>query len=71
MCKNNGTCRIISNIPLCECTGGWAGQNCTKTLKSKLDMVIFAINEKAFCVFQHLYAKIDQVFAVWENVNNH
>jgi Notch-like protein len=36
VCKNNGTCRIINNAHLCECTGGWAGQNCTKALKRPL-----------------------------------
>lgn len=36
VCKNNGTCRIISNAHICECTGGWAGQNCTKTLRRPL-----------------------------------
>jgi len=36
VCKNNGTCRIVNNVHLCECRGGWAGQNCTKALKTPL-----------------------------------
>ncbi|CAF1017693.1 unnamed protein product [Adineta ricciae] len=36
VCKNNGTCRIVNNAHVCDCTGGFAGQNCTKTLKRPL-----------------------------------
>ncbi|UJR16139.1 hypothetical protein I4U23_003050 [Adineta vaga] len=36
VCKNNGTCRIFNNAPICECTGGFAGQNCTKALRRPL-----------------------------------
>ncbi|CAF4378564.1 unnamed protein product, partial [Rotaria sordida] len=33
ICQNNGTCRIINNGYFCECTGGFAGVNCTKSLR--------------------------------------
>ncbi|CAF0800802.1 unnamed protein product [Rotaria sordida] len=36
ICQNNGTCRIINNGYFCECTGGFAGVNCTKSLRRPL-----------------------------------
>ncbi|CAF1083657.1 unnamed protein product [Adineta steineri] len=33
ICKNNGTCQIVGGAHVCDCTGGFAGQNCTKPLK--------------------------------------
>lgn len=36
ICANGGTCRIVNNAFVCECTAGYAGQNCTKALKTPL-----------------------------------
>ena len=34
ICENNGSCQVANNLPVCQCTSGWAGQNCSKPLKS-------------------------------------
>jgi len=49
VCKNNGTCRIINSVRICDCAEGYAGQNCTRELKSK-DVLLRFFQIKYECI---------------------
>lgn len=73
VCANNATCRIVNSGYFCECSSGYAGQNCSKPLKSKHDSncIVDFFEKNCLIYFQDHFAKNIQLHVVKESVNNH